>query len=252
MLANCGSHKGVTRKAKKNIEVARPGNIPCGVAMRKIIDEIELHGSAARSESAKIFLQICPGGYGFGDRVCGADAPTLRKIAATYANISLSESEELLQNDLHDARFVALVILSGKFQRDGEGVFGVYIKNTKFINNWDLVDVSAHKICGAHCLQIGDATAIWQLANSDDLWENRIAVVSTLAFIRAGELQLTLNVCEHLLNHRHHLIHKACGWMLRELGKRDKNALIDFVNSHKLPGIMKSYALEIVKKNDQK
>jgi 3-methyladenine DNA glycosylase AlkD len=215
---------------------------------QKIIGEIEAHADPMRAEKTAIFLQLKPGGYGFGDRVCGAGTVALRKIAAKYGNISLDEMEKLLQNSLHDARFVALVLLANEFRRTPSKVFEIYIRNTKFINNWDLVDISAHKICGAHCLQNGDTAAIWKLAESSDLWENRIAVVSTLAFIRSGKLQLTADMCKYFSNHKHHLIHKACGWMLRELGKKNQNLLIDFVNSNKLPSVTKSYALEIIKK----
>jgi 3-methyladenine DNA glycosylase AlkD len=143
-------------------------------------------------------------------------------------------------------------MLVNNFAKEPADVFQMYIKNTKFINNWDLVDVSAHKICGAYCLQSGNSDVIWCLAKSDNLWENRIAMVSTLSFIKSGNLALTIDLCKHFLSHRHHLMHKACGWMLRELGKRDQTLLLNFVNSHNLPSIMKSYALEIVKKSQSR
>jgi 3-methyladenine DNA glycosylase AlkD len=217
--------------------------------VQKIVDEIESRGDAARAETAKMFLQIRRGGYGFGDRVCGVSVPELRKIAAKYSDIATTDIEKLLQHSLHEARFAALVLMNGKFPANAEEIFGIYIKNTRFINNWDLVDVSAHKICGAYCLQKGDTSAIWQLANSANLWENRMAMVSTMSFIWAGKIQLTIDLCEHFIGHGHHIMHKACGWMLRELGKKDRDLLINFVASHKLPSITKSYALEIVKKN---
>lgn len=230
------------------------GAVPCGdgpipTSVREIVDEIESHGDPSRAETARIFLQIRPGGYGFGDRVCGVSTPILRKIAAQHVGISLGDVEQLLRCDLHDARFVALVLMNEKFMENAAEVFQAYIRNTKFINNWDLVDVSAHKICGAYCLQNNDTDPIWRLANSADLWENRIAMVSTLSFILSGKLQLTIDLCEHFAGHGHHIMHKACGWMLRELGKKNQNLLMDFLGTHKLPSITKSYALEIVKKN---
>jgi 3-methyladenine DNA glycosylase AlkD len=214
----------------------------------EIVYQIRRHGSAETAAQCQIFFQTQPGGYGFGDKFCGVNVPTLRKIAAANENISPEHLEKLLQNELHEARFVALVLLVEKFKISEKQCLGLYLKNTKFINNWDLVDVSADKICGAHCLASGSSDILWKLAKSNDLWENRIAIVASLAFIRDNKLQLTLDLCNHFLKHEHHLIHKACGWMLRELGKRNENLLIEFIDEHKLPGIMKSYALEIIKK----
>jgi 3-methyladenine DNA glycosylase AlkD len=155
----------------------------------------------------------------------------------------------LLQNSLHEAHFVALVLLAEKFKANPEKTIHICLGNIRFINNWDLVDVSAHKICGAYCLKNDDMDIIWQLAKSDNLWENRIAVVSSFVFIKDGKGQLTIDLCKHFLDHRHHLTHNACGWMLREVGKRVRSLLLNFANSHKPPGIMKSSASEIVRKN---
>ncbi|MDR2628646.1 MAG: DNA alkylation repair protein [Puniceicoccales bacterium] len=217
-----------------------------------IIAEIAALGSSSSAKQCERFFQARPGGYGYGDKFCGASVPDLRKVAKKHSNISLGEIEKLLQNSLHEARFVALVLLIEKFKMAPEEVISVYLANTRFINNWDLVDVAAYKICGEYCQKNNGINIIWELAKSKDLWENRIAIVSSLAFIRNGNLQLTIDLCKHFLNHPHHLMHKACGWMLREVGKRDTNLLLDFVNSHKLPGIMKSYALEIIRKSVQK
>jgi 3-methyladenine DNA glycosylase AlkD len=110
------------------------------------------------------------------------------------------------------------------------------------------VDISSYKIVGSYCLSIGDTDIIWELADSTNMWENRIAIVSSWAFIKANSFTLTLNLCEHFLNHEHHLIHKACGWMLREISKRDPFIVIEFINDHKVSSITKSYALEIIRK----
>ncbi|MDR1173722.1 MAG: DNA alkylation repair protein [Puniceicoccales bacterium] len=216
---------------------------------KHIIEEIEAFGSPSSAKQCERFFQTGPGQYGHGDKFCGASVPDLRKVAKKYSNISPIEIEKLLQNSLHEARFVALVLLIEKFKTTPEEVIPIYLANTRFINNWDLVDVSAYRICGAYCQKNNGTDIIWKLAKSDNLWENRIAMVSSFAFIKNGNLQLTIDLCEHFLNHPHHLMHKACGWMLREVGKRDTNLLLDFVNSHKLPGIMKSYALEIIRKS---
>ncbi|MDR1457736.1 MAG: DNA alkylation repair protein [Puniceicoccales bacterium] len=216
---------------------------------KHIVEEIESFGSPSSAKQCERFFQVGPGQYGHGDKFCGASVPDLRKVAKKYSNISFGEIEKLLQNSLHEARFVALVLLIEKFKTVPEEVIRIYLANTRFINNWDLVDVAAYRICGAYCQKNDGTDIIWKLAKSDNLWENRIAVVASFAFIRSGKLQLTIDLSEHFLNHPHHLIHKACGWMLREVGKKDESLLLDFINSHRLPGIMKSYALEIIRKS---
>ncbi|MDR2603360.1 MAG: DNA alkylation repair protein [Puniceicoccales bacterium] len=219
------------------------------MAANHIIEEVESFGDPSSAKQCEKFFQMGPGGYGYGDKFCGVSVPDLRKVAKKHSDISFGEIEKLLQNSLHEVRFVALVLLIEKFKTVPEEVISVYLANTRFINNWDLVDVAAYRILGAYCQKNDGADIIWKLAKSDNLWENRIAIVASFAFIRNGKLQLTIDLCEHFLKHPHHLIHKACGWMLREVGKRDTNLLLDFINSHKLPGIMKSYALEIIRKS---
>jgi 3-methyladenine DNA glycosylase AlkD len=123
----------------------------------------------------------------------------------------------------------------------------VYLNNTKHINNWDLVDISAAHVVGKFCLKINDVKPIWKLANSTDLWENRMALVASWAFVKARDFNLTLDICRRFLGHKHHLIHKAMGWMLREVGKKDQPLLVRFLEEHKdrLPRITLSYAKEL-------
>jgi 3-methyladenine DNA glycosylase AlkD len=158
----------------------------------------------------------------------------------------MEDTVALLQEDLHEARFVALVILIKKFKKMPKEVLEVYVGNTRHINNWDLVDISAPHIVGNFCLQNEDITTILELANSGDLWENRMAIVSSWAFVRVGRLDLTLDLCRHFIGHEHHLIHRAMGWMLREVGKKNKSALIKFLKKYEevLPRITLSYAKE--------
>jgi 3-methyladenine DNA glycosylase AlkD len=210
----------------------------------EIVQKIRALGNEKRANELASYFQTQRGGYGYGDEFCGVNMPTLRKVAASYDEISLESAEELLHNALHEARMVALVILVKRFSHSPEDVFVIYKRNTNFMNNWDLVDIAASAICGNYCLATKDSGYLRQLAKSENLWENRIAIVATLAFIEAGQLDLTIDLCKHFLSHRHHLIHKACGWMLRELGKVDEQLLLGFANTHKLPGIMRSYALE--------
>lgn len=194
-------------------------------------------------------LQIKPGGYGEGDTICGTNYPTLRKIAKKYADIPYKECEKLLQNKLHEARFVALIILKHKFRTDPNKVLSLYLTNTKHINNWDLVDCSAPHILGEYIRITGKDSYISQLASSDNLWENRISIVATLTLIKVGNFVPTIKLCERFINHNHHLIHKACGWMLREISKYNPNIIIEFLNDHQdISSIMKNYSLEWIKK----
>jgi len=163
------------------------------------------------------------GEYGYGDKFCGTRVPILRKIAKKYCGVSLDDVANLLQNELHEGRFVALVLFVEKFKSQPGEVLEIYFKNICFINDWDFVDVAAYKICGTYCLNYNDVNLIWELAKSENLWPNRIAIVSSFAFIENNKLQLALDMCEEFLNHRRHLIHKVCGWILGEVGKHMGN-----------------------------
>ena len=173
-------------------------------------------------------LQIVPGGYGEGDILYGVPVPMLRKIAKEHRSVSLKTCEKLLQQSLHEARYTALVLLNEKFPKNPHDVLEIYLCNTKFINNWDLVDVSAPHIVGKSCLVTGNNDVILNLADKENLWENRIAVVATLPLIKSGQFELTFQLCERFLHHTHPLIHKACGWMLREISKRDAESIFHF------------------------
>ena len=194
-------------------------------------------------------LQIVPGGYGEGDTLYGMPVPMLRKIAKEHRSASLETCEKLLQQPLHEARYTALVLLNEKFPKNPKEVLGIYLRNTKFIDNWDLVDISAPHIVGKFCLQTGNNDVILNLADKENLWENRIAVVATLPLIKSGQFALTLQLCERFLHHPHPLIHKACGWMLREVSKRDVESVLEFFRRHPdTPSVMREYALECVKR----
>ena len=194
-------------------------------------------------------LQIKPGGYGEGDMLCGTSYPQLRKIAKKYADIADDECEMLLRDQLHEARFVALIIMKHKFRIEPDKVTHMYMNNTKYINNWDLVDCSAPYIIGEYARITGNNEYIYQLANSDNIWNERISVIATSALIKAENFMLTIELCKKFIQHPHHLIHKACGWMLREISKRAPNIVLDFLNGHpNIPSVMKNYALEWLKK----
>jgi 3-methyladenine DNA glycosylase AlkD len=173
-------------------------------------------------------------------------------MAKKYAGLS-SESDllSLLTSEYHDGRALALMIMVRQFQIGDESmrrrIVDTHLSHTSFINSWDLVDISAHHIVGTYFLH--DDPIFERLSDSDDLWENRIAVVATYAHIKRGNFDTTLRLCQKFLHHKHHLIHKACGWMLREIGKRNESILLDFLrkNHSSMPRIMLSYAKERLK-----
>lgn len=216
----------------------------------EILDRIWHYAEEERIPLLERVFQTQAGGYGYGDQIAGVRTPILRNIAKEYNNISLSDLHILIQDELHEARFVALIILIYQFKKHTNDVFDFYLNHTQFINNWDLVDVSAHHIIGNFCRKLSDVSPIWDFARSNNLWENRMAVVSSWAFVKNGELELTLELSKYLANHKHHLIHKACGWMLREVGKKNEQCLIDFLQQYEryLPKITVSYAKERIKR----
>ncbi|HRY62980.1 MAG TPA: DNA alkylation repair protein [Candidatus Paceibacterota bacterium] len=209
--------------------------------------------SAADPTKAKIlkrFFKTGKGDYGAGDKFLGIIVPEQRKIANKFSGISLVETEALLQSKYHEERLTALLILVAKFNR-GNGqerkeVFDIYKKNTDYINNWDLVDLSAPNIIGEY-LKEKDRLLLYKYARSKELWERRIAIVSTFAFIKEGDCKDALKISEMLLKDRHDLIHKAVGWMLREVGKRCGEKILEgFLEKHikEMPRTMLRYSIE--------
>ena len=217
------------------------------------------------SKKAKIlsgFFKTGKGEYGEGDIFLGITVPDQRKIAEKYEELKLGEVQKLLKSKIHEHRLMALMILVEKYEsldsclrrNDRKGVLveieksklvDFYIKNTKYINNWDLVDCSAYFILGDYLFD-KEKDVLYNLAKSENLWERRIAIISTLGFIRRNNFTETLKICEILLNDDHDLIHKACGWMLREVGKRDLRAELRFLKKFykKMPRTMLRYAIE--------
>jgi 3-methyladenine DNA glycosylase AlkD len=195
------------------------------------------------------FFQCGPGQYGEGDVFLGVSVPPLRSLSKEFTSVEVPEAFALLQSKWHEARLLALMILVRKYERgdetEREEIYRGYLANTHRINNWDLVDSSAHLIVGAH-LRERDRAPLLALAKSESLWERRIAIISTLDFIRYDDLKDTFRIAEILLGDRHDLIHKASGWMLREAGKRDQPALEKFLRKHArtMPRTMLRYAIE--------
>ncbi len=195
------------------------------------------------------FFKTGKGEYGEGDIFYGIKVPVQRKIAKRFKDLSLSEIRTLLSSKIHEERLIASLILVEKFSKADEEerkkLFYFYMKYRKWINNWDIVDLTAPKIVGRYLLN-SEKKVLYSLAKSKNLWERRIAVISTFEFIRNNQFEDVLKISELLLNDKHDLIHKAVGWMLREVGKRnfqvEENFLIS--NYKKMPRTMLRYAIE--------
>ncbi|MDR2138319.1 MAG: DNA alkylation repair protein [Tannerella sp.] len=214
-----------------------------------IVKEIQAVANPEKAEFLRRFFKTGPGQYGEGDCFLGIVVPVTRRIAKTHIQTPLQEIKKLLQNPYHEIRLCALLILTERnkkaTEKERETIYHFYLQHTNCINNWDLVDLTSPEIVGKYLLN-KDHKILYELAGKPHLWEQRIAVVSTLTFIRHGEFVDTFALTEKLITHPHDLIHKACGWMLREVGKQDKNALTCFLENfvHHLPRTALRYAIE--------
>lgn len=202
-----------------------------------------------RAAKARRYFQAQPGGYGEGDRFYGVAVPDTRAVARKHRDLPLATVEALLCDPVHEVRLCALFILVAQFRRsrgeERQTRVDLYLRNLDRVNGWDLVDSSAHLILGAW-LKDGDRALLHQLAKTDHLWRQRVAMIATLAFIRDGDFGETLALAEVLLHHQHDLIHKAVGWMLREVGNRDRETLETFLGPRygSMPRTMLRYAIE--------
>ena len=218
----------------------------------KILKDIRAHRDEKKGDVLGRFFKTGVGQYGEGDVFWGLDVPTSRKIAERYAHISRKDILKLLQNKVHEVRLIALLILVDQYKKaemkDKESFVKFYLDNTKYVNNWDLVDTSAHQILGDFLINKTELEKriLLTLSHSKNLWEQRIAIVATFAFIRKGELDWTYKIVDTLDKHTHDLIHKACGWMLREAGKKDEKRLKEYLDKKAttLPRTMLRYAIE--------
>ena len=192
------------------------------------------------------FFKTGKGEYGEGDMFLGVVVPETRKVAKAFKAVSYEVIEALLESEWHECRLCALLILVGRFRKLPEETVGFYLRHTRGINNWDLVDLSAPYILGRHLTGSSDRSILYTLAESDNMWEQRIAVVSTLALIRDNQFDDTMKLAETFLDTRHDLMKKAVGWMLREVGKRNGTLLTDFLDRHcaQMPRTMLRYAIE--------
>jgi len=211
--------------------------------------ELEILGNLEVARFSQRFFKTGPGEYGEGDLFRGIRVPVLRRVAKDYKNLSLPETLKLLHSPYHEDRLVALLILIHHYASGNDAVrlqvYNSYLKHARFINNWDLVDCSAPQIVGTH-LRHKDRQILYALARSSNLWERRIAILATFDFIKRGEVADTLKLAGLLLPDSEDLIHKAVGWMLREVGKRDLQSAEGFLRKHhgQMPRTMLRYAIE--------
>ncbi len=209
------------------------------------------------AEHSQRFFKTGEGEYGEGDQFLGIRVPVLRKHVRMFEETPLRTVERLLGSKFHEERLFALLLLVRKFSKGADDerseIYQTYLSNTRYINNWDLVDSSAPQIVGAY-LEHKNREVLYALAGSDDLWERRIAILSTFHFIRSNDFDDALNLSRLLLNDREDLIHKAVGWMLREIGKRDKAIESSFLQTHykRMPRTMLRYAIEKFPERERK
>lgn len=215
----------------------------------KIQKELKRLGTKEYATRLQKYFKTGKGGYGEGDKFLGIQVSILRKLVKKYRNISIDEASELIQSPFHEERLFSLFLLVHLFKKaddeDKKKIYTLYLKNTKFINNWDLVDASAGRIVGAY-LFARDKKPIYALAKSKNLWERRISIMATSYFIGHNEFADTLKIAEMLLKDKEDLIHKAVGWLLREIGIRNIELEESFLKKHYagMPRTMLRYAIE--------
>lgn len=205
-----------------------------------------------KAEFFPSFFKTGKGEYGEGDVFIGVTVPDQRSVAKEFYNkISFEELSELLSSKIHEHRLTALLMLVSKFEKTKDEILqkeivDFYLMNTNYINNWDLVDTSCYKILGRYCFENQDSNILHKLSYSENMWEQRMAIVGTMYHIKKGQFELTKAFALKNIHHPHDLMHKANGWLLREMGKMDEQELLDFLNLHykKMPRTCLRYAIE--------
>ena len=224
-----------------------------------IVNELLALENKERAAHDQLFFKTGKGEYGEGDCFVGVASPVLRKLAKKYYDLPMEELCVLLKNPIHEARFVALVLLTHRYKKANHGhkeaLVDFFLSHTAYMNNWDLVDVFAPHILG-NFLYVNpeQRKVLYRLAKSESLWEQRIAIISTLGMVRKEEIADALRLCEALLFHPHDLMHKAVGWTLREIGKRDRLVLCDFLDAYaaRMPRTALRYAIEHFDESERK
>jgi len=219
--------------------------------LNSLLDELKNIADPEKAKNLQWFFKTGKGEYGEGDQFLGITVPKLRGISKKYQNLDLNDLQKLLESKIHEHRLSALMILRFKYEnknadeKSKNEIVHFYLLNTKKINNWDLVDLSCHYILGNWLLD-KDRKVLYKLARSKNLWERRISIISTFAFIHNNQYIDTLKISKILIDDKHDLIHKAVGWALREIGKKDKETEIRFLNKYykNMPRTMLRYAIE--------
>ncbi|KFC24441.1 DNA alkylation repair protein [Chryseobacterium sp. FH1] len=221
-------------------------------SVNDIKQALEILVIPGKAEIMQSFFKTGKGEYGEGDIFIGVTVPDQRSVAKEFYNqVSLEEISELLSSKIHEHRLTALLMLVYKFEKikdknQQKEIVDFYLKHTKHINNWDLVDTSCYKILGRYCFENQDSKILGKLADSKNMWEMRMAIVGTMYHIKKGEFELTKSFALKNLHHPHDLMHKANGWLLREMGKKNGSELLDFLNLHykEMPRTCLRYAIE--------
>ena len=219
----------------------------------QILEALQFLSSPEKKEFLPYFFKTGKGEYAEGDKFIGVVVPDSRKLVKEYwQKAELSDVQEILKSEFHEMRLVALLILVNKFEKskdktEQKKLVDFYLKNTKYINNWDLVDLSCYKLLGRYCFENQKDNILRKLSNSDNMWEKRIAIVATMHHIKKGKsFDLTQELVLNNLNHPHDLMHKANGWLLREIGNKDEEVLLDFLKIYyqNMPRTTLRYAIE--------
>lgn len=213
--------------------------------------DLRILADKKRAKLLQGYFKTGKGEYAQGDKFIGLTVPQVRAVAEKYRDLPLRDLEKLLHNKIHEFRLTALFILYNQFKKASDTskkqIFTFYLANTKWINNWDLVDLSAKYIVGGYLMDHrGEITILYKLSKSESIWERRIAVLGTFLFIDRNDVRESIKIAEILLHDPHDLMHKAVGWMLREIGKRDEKALVDYLSTRykTMPRTMLRYAIE--------
>jgi len=220
------------------------------MSLQDLRADLKKGGTPYRAKICRRFFKTGKGEYGEGDIFLGLTVPEQRGIAKNYQNLPLADLLKLLHSKIHEERFISLVLMVGLYKKGDDElkkqIYDAYLANSKWINNWDLVDTSTPQIVGDYLYNFGDVRVLDKLAQSNLLWDRRIAVLATFPFLKNRDFKPSLRIAKALLNDKHDLIHKAIGWMLREVGKKDLNVLKEFLNKHasQMPRTALRYAIE--------
>lgn len=231
------------------------------MSAKQVVADLKALASVGKAAELQRFFKTGPGDYAEGDLFIGVIVPQTRKVAARYKDLPLTEVAKLTDSDIHEVRLCGLIILTNQFKKsrdinEKKKFFNFYLKELKSgnVNNWDLVDVTAPTL-GEYLLELEDPMAVLnKLAKSKSLWERRVSVVFTFAFLRAGDLEPTYEMAERHLGDKHDLMHKAVGWLLREMGKRDPGLLRAFLQAHctEMPRTALRYSIEKFSESERK